>query len=459
MAKRSDNQLQTEEKYVALMEKYKEAYKARTDFVSKFKLDPKKTKGAYPGTAVAATQENKGSAEQATGATSGTPGATGGSEMGRKIAAEAEKFIGKCVYRWGGKDPTTGGADCSGFTWYIYKTHAGIDIGGSTTPQAKAGTLLEPKEKALPGDLIMFQNTYRAGPSHVGIVYQWPRFIHCGGAEGRDGVMWGSMEDDKEKAAYWKTKFLSIRRIISDNGNASGGEQKKEEAKPKSLALSDSPSKLNEPTTPIYWDDNDGIDPLLLQGKGLTSTPGAPDGYYSWPIHWNEASFHLEPIKINTTASRIFISKESRANFLYKRISWGHQTEFQKFVKLNPDNFIHIARHDGYEGNRYSPDAAIAFEMFRLKCKRQKLEILSGFRFSPQGLLSPHEAGCAIDIKVTGVEDARKLADVAWQCGFRAIAIGGDIEGGNGFLHLDIGPKSEWGYDDIPVYNGPGGWM
>lgn len=452
---RNDKQMSEQEKYINKMKAYQEAYKIRTDFVSKFKLDPKKTKGAYPGTVVSGdTKNGTGSAADASKVQGGAPPPGGGTELGKKVAAAAEAFIGKCVYRWGGKDPTTGGADCSGFTHYVLKTTGGVEIGGDTIAQSKAGKLLEPKEKALPGDVIMFQGTYRAGPSHVGIVYEWPKFIHCGGAEGRDGVQWGSMEGDEYKASYWKTKFLSIRRVLPEGG----AEAPKEEAKPKSKALA---LASEEPTAPMFSEksDDEGAEWMLLNGGSRTSTPGAPQGYFSWPLHWNDVSFNFKPIQTDISAGHIRIPNEDRAMFLYKRINWGRKTGFKEMEKLNPEYFIHIDRHDGFEGNLYMPDAKLAFEIFRLKSKREKLEILSGFRFSPEGMISPHEAGCAIDIRVYGHEDARKLADIAWACGFRAIAVGGDLEKGNGFLHLDIGPKSEWGYDDIPVYNGPGRWM
>ena len=449
---RSEKQKTIEDKYKSKMETWKEAYKERTSFASKFKLEAKKTKSNIPGTVVdisnTSKEESSGSAEKASDVNKGTK-ASGGSETGRAVAEEATKFIKKCVYRWGGKDPTSGGADCSGFTSYIYKKIAKIDIGGSTSVQNNAGTKIS-KSEALPGDLIMFQGTYRAGVSHVGIVYDWPKIIHCAGEEGKDGVQWGEMET----GGYWDKHFLSIRRVIKDNGEGSAASSG--ETKAKSFFIKDTEEEST--TEYVYKDDSDGAEWFALNGKTPTSTPDAPAGYYDVPLHWLDGGAAYKSISINGSAGHIQPPKQNRALFLYQRIAWARETNFNYFEKINEERFVHLSRHDGFEGNLYSPDAKKAFEIFLLKSKREKLEILSGFRFSPDGLLSPHEAGCAIDIRVYGYEDARKLADTAWICGFRAIAIGGDIENNTGFLHIDIGPASQWGYDDIPPYYGPGRW-
>ena len=47
-------------------------------------------------------------------------------------------------------------------------------------------------------------------------------------------------------------------------------------------------------------------------------------------------------------------------------------------------------------------------------------------------------------------QEAIRIADTAWLLGIRSIAIGPR------FVHLDVGPESVWGYDNLPVYRGPG---
>lgn len=447
---RTDKQLSYEQRYQQKMQMWKDTYKTRTDFASKFKLDSKKAKGLSTETQIKEAIQNggsTGSAEKVSDAASGTTvTVANASESAKKVLAVAQSLIGKIKYKFGASDPTTGYSDCSGFTSYVYKNAVGVDIGRSTDPQAKAGTLVNPRENAQPGDLILFQGTYRPGPSHVGIVYEWPKIIHCGGNDGDTNVQWAEVKPGN----YYDKHFLSIRRILTDVSSSSTSSNKT------TAKAMDVTTTTNE----VVWDrtNEEGTESMSLNGRLLTSTPDAPPATSGPLIDLLSEIGAYKPITTNGTAGHIYISRDNRANWLAERIAWAKDTGFKYFDKLNPDSFVHIPWHDGFEGNLYSPDAIEAFEIFRLKCKREKLEILSGFRYSPEGLLSPHEAGCAIDVRVYGAEEARKLADIAWSCGFRAIAIGGDLTNETGFIHLDIGPKSEWGYDDIPAYKGPGRW-
>ncbi len=50
---------------------------------------------------------------------------------GEAVIAYANSFVGN-KYTWGGHDPINGGADCSGFIYYVYK-HFGINYGGRLT--------------------------------------------------------------------------------------------------------------------------------------------------------------------------------------------------------------------------------------------------------------------------------------------------------------------------------------
>ena len=456
---RSDKNTKAEERYMENMQKWKTAYKERTDFSSKFTLKPEKTKGMIKGVAVTGTTQKDGSAEAEKKADSGVGSPSGGSELGVKCAEFAATWIGKVVYLFGAKNPETGYCDCSGFSKYVYQKTANINVGDGTGAQAGYGTEVK-KEDALPGDMVMFQGTYRAGPSHVGVIYEGTKFVHCGGNDYTGGVKWGDLTE-----AYWVKHYLSIRRVIPDNdkgGNkpkpAEGGDKKDEKKEVKTVSAD---AKMDGEFIPdrVYQTDEEYV--LQMYGgkipENFTTCPDAPL-LERPPASWIEGEYTYNPVKLNVMAGYFWPHTMNRANFLYQRIQWARKNSYKVFEKLDPQHFIHVSRHDGFEGNIYSPDAKRAFEIFRLKAKRDKLEILSGFRFSPTGLMSPHEAGCAIDVRVYGKKDAKELADIAWACGFRAMAIGGDIDAGTGFLHLDIGPKSQWGYDDIPIYLGPGRW-
>jgi hypothetical protein len=69
-----------------------------------------------------------------------------------------------------------------------------------------------------------------------------------------------------------------------------------------------------------------------------------------------------------------------------------------------------------------------------------------------------HGWGGAIDIGTYGVTDALSKADICWALGFRSVAIGGSLDDGLGFVHVDISPGASWNYEDYPDYKGPNSW-
>lgn len=82
-----------------------------------------------------------------------------GSATGSAIVDAARAWAGVGYYAWGGANPATG-ADCSGFTQYIYSLY-GISLAHNNLAQAAAGYPVSAGE-ALPGDLVVWD-------SHVGI--------------------------------------------------------------------------------------------------------------------------------------------------------------------------------------------------------------------------------------------------------------------------------------------------
>ena len=86
------------------------------------------------------------------------------------IIAYAYKFRGR-PYVSGGKGPNV--FDCSGFTSYVYRNVAGIEIGGWTGEQLRTGRSVSYSELQ-PGDLV-FTN----GGGHVGIYVGGGQMIHA----------------------------------------------------------------------------------------------------------------------------------------------------------------------------------------------------------------------------------------------------------------------------------------
>lgn len=81
----------------------------------------------------------------------------------------------------------------------------GISIPRSTSTQANAGTRLS-KSQLQAGDLLIFSNTYKAGPSHAGIYIGNGQFIHAGNS--RTGVLTSNIN-----SGYYSSKFSYGRRV------------------------------------------------------------------------------------------------------------------------------------------------------------------------------------------------------------------------------------------------------
>ena len=92
---------------------------------------------------------------------------------GKEIVAEAKKYLG-VPYVYGGASPS--GFDCSGFVYYVYRS-LGIKISRTQAEMYEQGRSVS-KSELKPGDLVFFQNTYKAGISHVGIYVGDGKFIH-----------------------------------------------------------------------------------------------------------------------------------------------------------------------------------------------------------------------------------------------------------------------------------------
>lgn len=118
-----------------------------------------------------------------------------------KIIATAKKYIG-VPYKWGGSSPS--GFDCSGFVQYVFKAH-GISLNRTCETQYKHGTYVS-KSSLKPGDLVFFQNTYKAGISHIGIYIGNGQFIHASSSK---GVVISNLS-----SSYYVTHYYGARRVL-----------------------------------------------------------------------------------------------------------------------------------------------------------------------------------------------------------------------------------------------------
>ncbi|MEM5632956.1 SH3 domain-containing protein [Bacillus cereus] len=101
-------------------------------------------------------------------------------------------------YVWGGS--SANGVDCSGYIYHVFKK-----FGHNINRQSVAGywSSLPKTSSPQPGDLIYFQNTYKSGPSHMGIYLGGGSFIQAGD----NGVAIDSLSK-----SYWKSHFLGYTK-------------------------------------------------------------------------------------------------------------------------------------------------------------------------------------------------------------------------------------------------------
>ena len=128
--------------------------------------------GKSTGTSVSAGALS-GSTGSSSGNTSSGSSSTG-TAAGNKIVATAKQYLG-VPYKWGGTTPS--GFDCSGFVYYVLRSN-GINVSRTQTAMYSEGKPVS-KSNLQPGDLVFFQNTYKAGLSHVGIYVGNGQFIHA----------------------------------------------------------------------------------------------------------------------------------------------------------------------------------------------------------------------------------------------------------------------------------------
>ena len=158
-----------------------QAYKA------KIKNQTAKIKQLEAAAAAAAATANKVTKVDASVITNAT-----GSALGKEIATYAIQFAGN-PYVPGGTSLTTG-ADCSGFTYAVYKAF-GYKLPRTSTEQRSAGVAVE-YSNAQPGDLICY-----AG--HVGLYIGGGMIVHASSV--KTGI--------KISYATYRT-ILGVRRIV-----------------------------------------------------------------------------------------------------------------------------------------------------------------------------------------------------------------------------------------------------
>jgi len=106
-------------------------------------------------------------------------------------------------YAYGNAGPNT--FDCSGFVYYLFKTH-NIEIPRSSREQSKIGTHLS-RQDIQRGDILFFDTSNKGHVNHSGIYLGDDKFIHASSGKAK-GVTISSLNN------WYKDRFRwGIRKI------------------------------------------------------------------------------------------------------------------------------------------------------------------------------------------------------------------------------------------------------
>lgn len=415
----NDKQTRKLDGYIKRIQEQKKAYQKRKDYLATQTLRKINVAG-WVEEILDAVGIGSGNAEEGDVPTNEAPVTSGD---GNGIVAAAKTKIG-AKYVLGNEGPST--FDCSGLVYWAYKQN------GYTFGRGTAHDYYKNWDKVtnpVAGDAISFDADNDGRSEHVGIYIDADTMIHTANPRKNLEIV--------KMGPYWGKHVVGYRRPPQKYWPKGNGD---------SAAKSFAEEVTTVSTTSTELIGDPGFYPPIESENESTIFDGRTGTY-----PYNQLFFR---------GSSIILPAVSRAQFLQQRIGWGRSTNYSQYEHLDKEQFIHQGHYDGYEGNLYSPDAKRLFESLLSKTQKPYFEVVSGFRFSNKGQLSPHEAGCAIDLLVRDIDEAREIADCAWTLGVQSIAIGGDFNQNKGFIHLDIGPKGDgFSYEGTPIYGGPGKWV
>lgn len=92
----------------------------------------------------------------------------------QEIVDYAMQFVGN-RYVYGGRDPHTG-TDCSGFTSYVMKHAAGVELAHSSSSQSRQGRAVDASE-VRPGDIVCYSSGSRV--NHVALYIGDGKIVHA----------------------------------------------------------------------------------------------------------------------------------------------------------------------------------------------------------------------------------------------------------------------------------------
>ncbi len=106
-------------------------------------------------------------------------------------------------YIWGAEGPNA--FDCSGFTSYVFRNAAGVNLPRTSSAQSGFGATVS-KSNLKPGDLVFF-NTSGSGVSHVGIYVGGGNMIHSPSSGKTVSVT-------SINSSYYSARFVTAKRVL-----------------------------------------------------------------------------------------------------------------------------------------------------------------------------------------------------------------------------------------------------
>ncbi len=153
----------------------------------------------------ATTTTGAAATTQTASASSGASVSSSAASVGASAVKLAEAEVGR-PYVWGGTSPA--GFDCSGLVQWVF-AHLGVQLPRLSGQQYRATTRIT-KADLQPGDLVFFQ-TYKLGPSHVGIyIGNYNGIQHAFVAADNPQV---GVEIDNLDSAKWTRLYYGAGRV------------------------------------------------------------------------------------------------------------------------------------------------------------------------------------------------------------------------------------------------------
>lgn len=147
-----------------------------------------------------------------------------------------------------------------------------------------------------------------------------------------------------------------------------------------------------------------------------------------------------------------FPPSTDRIEYIWARHQEAVNSNYDLYTQYTGDVFFHALRRD--EINYYPPDMIRVMELFGRYSMDDRLKIIRATERPKRGA-NIHSIGLAVDVEAKSKEDAKRIADAAYRTGIPNIVYGGNFNTGDGYVHLDIGPRFKWQYG-AGVYSGPG---